>query len=194
VKHLFPAARALALDLASTICFVTLFALTGNVVLSVTLGMAMALAQIAWRLTHRLPIDVLQWVSLAVVALAGGATLITHDPLFVKLKPSAIYLLVGCAMLQKGWMLRYMPPRAIELVPDMAIAFGYVWAGLMFFSAALNLVLAMGQGIMAWGTVMALWGTGSKIVLFVLQYAAMRMVAIRRFRAGRGAAMTPATP
>jgi intracellular septation protein A len=183
VKHLFPAARALALDLASTIFFFTLFALTGNVALSVALGMALAVAQIVWRLVHRLPIDALQWVSLAVVALAGGATLITHDPLFVKLKPSLIYLLVGGAMLQKGWMLRYMPPRVLELVPDMAIAFGYVWAGLMFFSAILNLVLATGQGILAWGALMAAWGTASKIVLFAVQYGLMRAVAVRRFRA-----------
>ena len=183
MRYLFPAARALALDLASTIFFFTLFALTGNVVLSVTLGMALAVVQIAWRIVRRLPVDALQWVSLAVVALAGGATLITHDPLFVKLKPSLIYLLVGGAMLQKGWMLRYMPPRVLELVPDMAIGFGYVWAGLMFFSAALNLVLATGQGILAWGALMAAWGMGSKIALFAIQYALMRAVAIRRFRA-----------
>ena len=154
--------------------------------------MALALARIVWQIVRRLPIDALQWVSLAVVALAGGATLITHDPLFVKLKPSAIYLLVGCAMLQKGWMVRYMPPRAMELVPDMAIGFGYVWAGLMFFSAILNLVLATGQGILAWGALMAAWGTGSKIVLFALQYGLMRSVATRRFRARAAGAMSPA--
>ena len=54
-------------------------------------------------------------------------------------------------MLKRGWMNRYLPPIALETVPDLAIGFGYVWAGLMFFSAALNLVLALSLSVTQWG-------------------------------------------
>ena len=67
----------------------------------------------------------------------------TDDPLFVMLKPTVIYVIVGVVMLKRGWMNRYLPPIAQATVPDLAITFGYVWAGLMFFSAALNIVLAL---------------------------------------------------
>lgn len=189
MKDLVVAGRALLLDLASTLLFLVLYALTRNVVLSVSLGIALAVLQFGWRYSKRQRIDLLQWVSLAIIVISGAATLITHNPVFVMLKPSVIYVLVGCAMLQRGWMLRYMPARAMKYVPDLALKFGYSWAGLMFFSAALNLVLATHGGILMWGSVMSVWGITSKIALFFLQYSFMRNVGIRRYR--RQAVISP---
>ena len=147
-----------------------LYALTHDLVLSVVLAIALAAAQIGWRLLRHRRVETMQWVSAIAVAASGTATLITHNPVFVMLKPSLIYVFVGCAMLQRGWLIRYMPPRAMEFVPDLVITSGYVWAGLLFFSAALNLVLATQTSIVVWGRVMAAWDTGSKIALFGLQY------------------------
>jgi intracellular septation protein A len=157
--------------------------LTGSIVISVAAGMALALGQIGWNLARKQPVDTLQWISLVTVLGAGAATLYTHNPVFVMLKPSLIYLLIGAAMLKRGWMLRYLPAIAIQTVSDMGVRFGYVWAGLMFFSAALNLVLALSLGVVAWGTAMTIWATGSKIALFALQYAMMKTVGRRRYRA-----------
>jgi intracellular septation protein A len=188
VTGLVTAARALLLDLASTIFFLALYALTRNLTLSVSLGIALAAVQIGWRLLRRERVDALQWVSAVIVALSGVATLITRDPTFVMLKPTVLYLMAGCAMLQKGWLVRYAPPRAMEYVPDLVIASGYVWAGLMFVSAALNLFLALETSILVWGSIMSVWGAASKLALFVLQYAYMRFVGRRRYLACEAAA------
>ncbi len=130
----------------------------------------------------------MQWVSLVVVIASGSATLFTRNPVFVMIKPSLIYLAVGAAMLRRGWMNRYLPPRALEIVPDLAIAFGYVWAGLMFFSAALNLVLALTLSVTGWGAAMSIWGIASKSALFFLQYGVMKTVGRRRYYARAAAA------
>jgi intracellular septation protein len=183
MKMLLSSARPLLQDLASTILFLILVALTRNVMLSVALGLALAVSQIGWQLVRRRKIDALQWVSLVVVVAAGVTSLITHNPVFVMLKPSAIYLLVGAAMLQRGWMDRYLPPVARERVPDLAIIFGYVWAGLMFFSAALNLWAALNLDTLIWGTVMSVWGIASKFALFFIQYGTMKAIGRRRYRA-----------
>jgi len=183
VTGLVTSARALLQDLAATIFFVLLYALTHNLTLSVSLAIALATVQIGWRLWRRQRVETMQWVSVIAVAASGTATLITHNPTFVMLKPTVIYVFVGCAMLQRGWLVRYVPPRAMEYVPDLVIASGYVWASLMFFSAALNLVLATQTSILIWGSVMAAWDTGSKIALFGLQYAYMRFVGRRRYLA-----------
>jgi intracellular septation protein A len=188
VKHLVAAGRALLLDLASTLFFLAVYGLTRNVALSVTLGIALASAQIGWRLLHRRRIDALQWVSLVIIVMSGSATLLTRNPVFVMLKPTAIYVLVGGAMLQKGWMQRYASAKALELLPDLVIGFGYVWAGLMFFSAVLNLVLATQTDILTWGSVMSIWGIASKAVLFFLQYGVMRIIGKRRYLAKTGGA------
>ena len=46
-------------------------------------------------------------------------------------------------MLKRGWMNRYLPPIARRPCRTSASLFGYVWAGLMFGSAALNIALAL---------------------------------------------------
>lgn len=182
MRDLAVAGRAILLDFASTLLFLLLYALTGSVPLAVALGMGLAAIQIGWRLTRGQVVDALQWISLFIVLAGGAATLVTRDPVFVMLKPSIIYLLVGWAMLKRGWMLRYMPPRAIEFLPDLIVTFGYVWAGLMFLSAALNLVLALTCGVAVWGTAMTVWGAGSKLALFFGQYGAMKAIGRHRHR------------
>jgi intracellular septation protein A len=183
VNGLLYSGRVLAADLAATVFFFGLYALTHNIALAVGLGVALALVQIGWRLARRQTIDALQWISLFLVIAAGSTTLLTHNPVFVMLKPTAIYLLVGCAMMKRGWMNRYLPPRALEFVPDLGVRFGYVWAGMMFFSAALNLVLALTCSVVVWGAAITAWGTGSKIALFFVQYAVMKTTGRRRYRA-----------
>jgi intracellular septation protein A len=171
------------MDLASTILFFGVYTFSHNTILAVALGLALAGGQIGWQVFTRKPVDALQWISLVVVLSSGSATMMTNNPVFVMLQPSVTYVLVGWAMLKRGWMSRYLPPRALEFVPDLAVTFGYVWASLMFFSAALNLVLALNLSVTQWGIAMSVWGTASKFVLFFFQYSVMKFVGRRRYHA-----------
>ncbi len=162
MKNLFDAGKLLLLDMASTLFFLVLYLLTRNVALSVMLGMALGIAQISWQFARNEPIDTMQWMSLFLVLGAGAATLITNDPRFVMIKPTVIYSIVGIVMLKPGWMNRYLPPIAIEMVPDIAFIFGYVWAGLMFFSAGLNLIVALNTSVVTWSVFMSIYGIVSK--------------------------------
>jgi len=189
MKNLFEAARVLLLDLASTLLFLAVFLLTDNLFLAVGLGMALGVLQIGWQKWHGQPVGALQWLSVVLVLVSGTATFFTHDPRFVMLKPSVIYVIVGVVMLKRGWMNRYLPPRA-EPVKDVATLFGYAWAGLMFFSAALNIALALNLDAKTWAAVISGWGTASKIGLFLIQYAAMNVVGKRRAKAAGAAAPT----
>src|SRR5829696_8179874 len=117
MKDLFQASRVL---------------LTDNLFLAVGLGMALGVGQIGWQLVKKKPVEALQWMSLIIIMASGTATFFTRDPLFIMLKPSVIYVVVGIVMLKRGWMNRYLPPIALATAPDLGIVFGYVWAGLMF--------------------------------------------------------------
>lgn len=183
MRNLFQASKILLLDLASTLLFLAVYALTGNLFLAVGLGMALGIAQIGWQLAHKQPVEALQWLSLVIIFASGTATFLTDDPFFVMIKPSIIYVIVGLVMLKRGWMTRYLPPIARATVPDLAITFGYVWAGMMFFSAVLNIVLALTLDVAAWAAVKSVWAIGSKIGLFGIQYAIMKSTGIRRARA-----------
>ena len=182
MKDLLGSAKALLSDLASTLFFLVLFLLTKNLILSVALGMALGIVQIVLQFARRKPVDTMQWLSLFLVLASGATTLLTNDPRFIMVKPSVIYAIVGIVMLKPGWMNRYLPPIAIEVVPDIAFIFGFVWAGLMFASAALNLILALTLDAATWAIVMSIWGMASKIAMFLIQYATMRLIGIRRRR------------
>jgi len=183
MRDLFTAAKLLLLDMASTVFFLVVFLLSKNIPLAVALGVALGVAQIGWEFVRKRPIDTMQWMSLFLVVGAGTATLITNDPRFVMVKPSLIYLVVGVVMLKPGWMNRYLPPVAKELVPDLAFIFGFIWSGLMFFSAALNVIVALNFSVVTWASFMSVYGIVSKLGLFLIQYAVMRYIGIRRRRA-----------
>jgi len=182
MKNLFEAGKLLLLDMAATLFFLVLYLLTHNIALSVLLGMALGTAQIGWQFARKQPIDTMQWMSLFLVLGAGTVTLLTDDPRFIMVKPSVIYVIVGVVMLKRGWMNRYLPPIAIELVPDIAVIVGYAWSGLMFFSAALNLIVALNFSVVTWSLTMSIYGIVSKALMFLIGYAVMRTVGVSRRR------------
>jgi intracellular septation protein len=188
MEQLIRSARLLASDLASTIVFLAVLLIAKDVRLAVAIGVAIGVAQIGWFLTRRKPIDTMQWLSIGLVVVSGAATLLTSDPRFVMLKPSVIYCVVGVFMLRPGWMNRYLPPVAIQVVPDVVHAFGFAWAGLMFASAALNLILALSLDPLSWAASMSMWGIASKVALFLVQYTTMRAIGRRRAPAASGRA------
>ncbi len=193
MANLMHSARLLVSDLASTILFLVVLLTTKDLMLAVGLGVGLGVIQIGWMKLRRQKIDTMQWLSIGLVVASGIATMLTSDARFVMLKPSVIYCIVGAYMLRPGWMNRYMPPIAVQMVPDIAWIFGFVWAGLMFGSAALNIVLALTLDPVTWSASMSIWGIASKVALFLIQYVIMRAIGVRRGRRAAAAASVPAS-
>jgi intracellular septation protein A len=188
MKNLFYAARPIVSDMLSTLLFAALFALTNNIYLSTGVAIALGVGQVAYVKLRGRPVPGMQWASLGLVTVLGGATLMTGDPRFVMVKPTIIYLTIGAAMMQRGWMERYIPPEGRALVPDRVfIAWGYVWAGLMFATAVANLVIAVALGRQAWLLFVGAFPLFSKLALFAVNYLHIRHVAIRNHRAQEAA-------
>jgi intracellular septation protein A len=183
MKDFLNAARLLLLDLASTLFFLVVYLLTHNTILAVGLGIALGLAQIGTQFIRRRPIHVMEWLSLVLIIAAGIATLLTHDPRFVLIKPSVIYAIVGGVMCKPGWLNRYLPDIAQAVVPDVATIVGFAWAGLMFVSAAVNAFVALTCSLETWALIMPIYSIVSKVAVFVAGFAAIRLTAQRRIRA-----------
>ena len=182
---LLRAGKAVASDLLSTLVFVGLYAATHNVALSVGLAVAIGLGRIIDQTRRRIPIDLMQWLSLFLVIVFGGATLITHNPLFIMLKPTLVYAAIGLVMLRPGWMNRYVPPIVQTNGADVTTMFGYLWAALMFATGTINLALALHASTTAWAWFIGVFPLASKVALILVQYATTRSVVRRRLRAAR---------
>jgi len=186
VHPLIHAGRWIAADLFSTLLFVGLYAVTHSVYWATGLAIGAGVAQVAYLRLRRSPIDAMQWMSLGLVVVFGGASLVTHDPRFVMVKPTLIYAVIGLVMLKRGWMTRYMPPIGLVWARDVAVVFGYAWAGLMFATGALNIAMVAKGDTRLWAVWIAVFPIASKLLLVGIQYLTMRFVVIARKR-GRGA-------
>ena len=180
--NLIYAGRALSTDLLPTIVFALLVALRVDVVTATGASIAVGVAQIAFMKVTKRDISRLQWASLILVLIFGAASILAHDARFLMAKPTIIYAIVGVVMLQKGWMLRYLPPVAEGHGKGPMTVFGYVWAGLMFVTAGANLITAILLPA-AWPAFLAIFPPVSKIALFGVQYVTVRHLAIRSARA-----------
>ena len=54
---------------------------------------------------------------------------------------------------------------------------------LMFFSAGLNLIVALNFSVATWSAFMSIYGIISKLSLFLIGFATMRTIGVRRRRA-----------
>jgi len=75
------------------------------------------------------------------------------------------------------------PPLATAVVPDIAIIVGFLWAGLMFASAAVNVFVARNYAVVTWAWFMPVFGIVSKIALLLIGFGMMRVIGRRRYAA-----------
>jgi intracellular septation protein A len=179
MNNLLYAVRPLISDFFPTIVFAVLVAMKVDVRIATGAALLVGVGQVAIQKLLKRKIELLQWASLGLVVVFGTLVILTSDPRFLMAKPTIIYLAVGAVMLKRGWMLRYMPPIARQHGESLMIAFGYVWAGLMALTALANLVVAVALPSQ-WPAFVAIVPLSSKIALFAVQYATVRLYVRRR--------------
>lgn len=180
------AARPILRDLLPTLLFIAILKLGWGPLVATGIAMAIGVGQVGWTLARRRPVEALQGLSLVLVLVFGGATLVTHDPRFVMVKPTLVFAAVGATMLKPGWQSPYVPPIARPHLPDRALrTWGFVWAAAMFGLAAGNAVVALATPVEVWASVTAIAPMATMITLFALQYLTLRAGVARAIREAR---------
>jgi intracellular septation protein len=185
--------KPMASDFLSTILFIVVLEITQNVVLSTSVGIATGVIQFAWFRYRGQKIDLMQYMSVALVIVLGSATIYTKNAHFMMLKPSIAGFAIACVMARPGWQNRYLPAPVTEnLSRGFLIAWGYAWCVLYFALAMANLYFALERGQQAWETFTAFVPTAAPLALFFLQYVSMRWMVIRTIRGKMAAAAAAA--
>jgi intracellular septation protein len=169
------ALRPMLADLASTIFFAALLAITGNVYIATGVGIAVGVGQFVLQRIRRQPVVTMQWMSLLLVVVFGTLTLYFHDTRFVMVKFTIGKLAIGGAMLKPNWMSRYLP----KIVTDTLSAFeltlySAMWPVMMFGLAAANLYIGFTMSQAAWIFFLGVITPAAPWVLFGLQYLMIR--------------------
>jgi intracellular septation protein A len=144
-----------------------------------------AVAQVIYARIKGKSLGYMSYASLALVIVLGTATILTRDPRFVLAKPSIAHFAIGAIMLKRGWMLRYMPPRVAETIPEYVTIAGYAWAVLMFAIGAGTIAVAATGDLKLWAFYVSVVAVGAKIAAFAIQYIVFRIVVTNRLRAAR---------
>jgi len=175
------ALRQLLSDFLSAVLFLAIYALSGSLFVAAGIAVAAALAQFArLKLTGR-GIEPMQWMSLGLVVVLGGATMLTQSPRFMMVKPTIVHFGVAAVMLRRGWMLRYLPEIVLQNVPEATIvAAGYAWAALLAALGLANLIIALGFDFIIWAWFISVGAVGAKLAAFALQYSVFRAIARQR--------------
>lgn len=189
IHPLIRAGTWLLSDLLSTLVFVALYAVTQNVYVAVGCGIALGLGQIARLKFRGVHIEQMQWLSLFLVIVFGGITMLTRNPVFVMVKPTLVYAAVGAVMLKSGWMNRYVPPIVRDHAADVTTIFGYLWAALMFATGVTNLAIASFASPAIWAWFIATFPIASKVALVLIQYVTTRGIVRGRIRASKALAL-----
>jgi intracellular septation protein len=170
-------------DFLSAILFLALYLTTNNLVLATSVAIAGAIAQLIYSRPKGETLWFMTYASLGLVIVLGSATLLTSDPRFVLAKPSIAHFAIGAIMLKRGWMLRYVPPRVAEIIPEHVMIAGYGWAVLMFVLGTGTVAIAATGDLTLWAFYVSVVLVGTKIAAFAIQYVVFRTIMTNRIRA-----------
>src|SRR5689334_19533995 len=79
-----------------------------DIFVATAIAIAASFAQIGWLWLRKKPIDKMLWMSVGIITLFGGATLVFKNETFIKWKPTVLYwlfagaLIVGATLFRKN--------------------------------------------------------------------------------------------
>ncbi len=117
------------------------------IILATVVGIIATVLQIAYLLVRGRKVDGMLWMSLAVIAIMGGATIYFHDDNFIKWKPTILYWVFALALMvsqvfMKKNVMRKLMEETIKLPDAIWTRVGYAWMWFFFAMGALNLFVA----------------------------------------------------
>lgn len=173
----------LAEDFLTAIVFVVVYLATDNLVAAVGIAIAIGIGQFALLRFRGRSIDVMQYLSIGLVIVLGGISLVFNDPRFVLLKPSAVHFAIAAVMLRRGWLARYMPPIVTHNVSERVLTVtGHAWAALMIALGLLNIYIAMSFSIEIWAWWISVGAFGAKIAALIVQFVVFRTLVRHNIR------------
>lgn len=161
----------LLFDLFPVILFFVAFKFWG-IYIATSVAIAATITQIIWTKCRHGKVDVMLWVSFAIIAVFGGATLLLHDETFIKWKPTVLYWLFSATLLLSNLLFKKNLMRSL-LQEKMALPVhiwdrvNLSWSLLFLALGFINLYVAFNYSTDAWVN-FKLFGITGLMFLFIL--------------------------
>ena len=163
----------LLLDFFPILLFFGAFKIWG-IFVATTVAIVATLLQLGWMRYRSGRTEPMQWLSLGVIVVFGGATLIAQDETFIKWKPTVLYwamggaLLVGQVFFRRNWLQSLM--KSQMALPDHAWrVMLWSWCGFFAVMGVLNLWVAYHFDTDTWVNFKLFGGMGLMLVFVLAQ-------------------------
>ena len=163
----------LLIDFFPILLFFGAFKIWG-IFVATTVAIVATLLQLAWMRYSTGRTEPMQWLSLGVIVVFGGATLIAQDETFIKWKPSVLYwamggaLLVGQVFFRRNWLQSLM--KSQMALPDHAWrVMLWSWCGFFAVMGVLNIWVAYHFDTDTWVNFKLFGGMGLMLVFVLAQ-------------------------
>lgn len=137
--------KALSDFLAVALFFAT-YLLTKDIIAATIVAVAIGLFQAAFTLFKYKKMEPMQWISLLLIVVFGGLTILLKDRTFVMLKSTILPWLTAVVMLAAQLMgkngLRLLLGKEMQLPEKIWNTVGYAWIVFFFLLGLLNLAVA----------------------------------------------------
>src|SRR5512134_1144064 len=145
-----------------------------DIYVATAVAIAATFVQIGWTWVRHRKVDNLLWVSLAVIVVFGGATLLLQDETFIKWKPTVLYWLFASvlAVAELGFrknLIRAMMEAQVTLPEAVWGKLLASWIAFFALMGALNLAVAYNFSTDAWVNFKLFGGIGLMLAFIVLQ-------------------------
>ena len=160
-------------DLFPILLFFVAFKIWG-IYTATAVAIVATLVQIAWVAFRHRKVDPMLWVSLGVVVVFGGATLVLHNDTFIKWKPTALYwLFAGALIVSQGIfnknLIEAMMGKQIVLPHRVWGQLNLAWAVFFAILGVVNLFVAYNYTTDQWVNFKLFGATGCLLVFIVAQ-------------------------
>ena len=162
-------------DLFPVILFFAAFKFAG-IYVATGIAIAATFAQIAWIWFRNRKVDTMLWVSLGIIAVMGGLTLLLHDETFIKWKPTILYwsfaLALGTSkLLLKKNLIRTLLAEQLTLPENIWQRLNWSWFGFFLFMGFANLAVAFAFGLSTdtWVNFKLFGGMGLMLLFVIAQ-------------------------
>jgi intracellular septation protein len=163
----------LLFDLFPVILFFVTFKFAG-VFTATAAAIAATSVQVGWVKYRHGKVDTMLWVSLGIISVFGGATLLLHDETFIKWKPTVLYWFFSVALLLAPILFKKNLMRALlqekMTLPDPAWGkLNVAWSVFFAVLGVVNLYVAFNYSTDMWVNFKLFGATGMMLVFVLLQ-------------------------
>ncbi|WP_342050543.1 MULTISPECIES: septation protein A [unclassified Cupriavidus] len=160
-------------DLFPVILFFVAFKLFG-IYPATGVAIAATIGQIAWVRVRHGKVEPMQWISLLIIVVFGGATILLHNETFIKWKPTVLYWLFAVTLVASaiGWrknLIRAMMEKQVTLPDPVWSRLNLAWAGFFAAMGVLNLYVAYSFDTDTWVNFKLFGSMGLMVVFIVVQ-------------------------